>query len=358
MEDKLGLVLSGGGAKGAYQVGMLKYLSEIGIQPDEVSGTSIGALNAAVISAQKDITESASCLEKIWLELAESSPLQIDRGGVISTSAIFMSLLPMAKVTPFFKAYQIASEEVGLFKDLRALFSEEYKNSGVYKEHLENEEGNLYKLEPIIDLLNRFTPVDKLLHGLPMYVGVYKSEGAGKDIIEYIQANFLGFENKDSEFWHLQSLPDKNVHEAIIASAALPIIFKAKAINGKKYRDGGIGGAFNQQGNTPIKPLVDSGCNHIIVSLLDDASSFNRHDYPNTTIIEVRPKEFISESTGDMLKFKAGHINKWMRQGYDDAKRCIGNSLNAINMKNHKQTTSKLRDQSIAKLDCDNFEIN
>ncbi|QLE07551.1 patatin-like phospholipase family protein [Pseudoalteromonas shioyasakiensis] len=357
MEDKLGLVLSGGGAKGAYQVGILKYLSEVGIQPDEVSGTSIGALNAAVVSAQQDITASAKCLNKIWLELGENSPLQVDKGKMISTASVFLSLLPMAKVTPLFKAYQIAKGGVDFIKDLRALLSDEYKNSDKYKEHLENEEGNLYQSEPIIDLLDRFSPIERLQDGLPMYVGVYESEGAGKDIVDYFKANYLGFENKASEFWHLQSLPHKNIHEAIIASAALPLLFKAKAINGKKYRDGGIGGTFNQQGNTPIKPLVDSGCNHVIVSLLDDASSFNRHDYPDTTIIEVRPKEFISESMEDMLAFKRGHINKWIRQGYNDAKRCIGNSLNAINMKNHKLATSIQRDQSIAKLNSDNFEI-
>ena len=47
-EMNVGLVLSGGGAKGAYQIGMLRALEELGIsrQISVISGTSIGAFNA------------------------------------------------------------------------------------------------------------------------------------------------------------------------------------------------------------------------------------------------------------------------------------------------------------------------
>jgi NTE family protein len=46
---QVGLVLVGGGAKGAYQAGALKYLAEeTAIEPQIIAGTSIGALNGAV----------------------------------------------------------------------------------------------------------------------------------------------------------------------------------------------------------------------------------------------------------------------------------------------------------------------
>ncbi|MBK6548662.1 MAG: patatin-like phospholipase family protein [Arcobacter sp.] len=51
MKTKLGVVLSGGGAKGAYEAGFLKALSEFNIQPDAIAGTSIGALNGSLYSA-------------------------------------------------------------------------------------------------------------------------------------------------------------------------------------------------------------------------------------------------------------------------------------------------------------------
>ncbi|MFR0795218.1 MAG: patatin-like phospholipase family protein [Oscillospiraceae bacterium] len=44
-----GLALEGGGAKGAYQIGAWKALREAGIHFSAVSGTSVGALNGAMI---------------------------------------------------------------------------------------------------------------------------------------------------------------------------------------------------------------------------------------------------------------------------------------------------------------------
>ena len=44
------LVLEGGGALGAYQVGVYQALTEAGIEPDWVIGTSIGAINAGLIA--------------------------------------------------------------------------------------------------------------------------------------------------------------------------------------------------------------------------------------------------------------------------------------------------------------------
>ncbi len=65
------LVLSGGGAKGAYQVGVVKQLYEMGISFDLISGTSIGALNGALMSEfiHRGLSSQEMCirLEKAWL---------------------------------------------------------------------------------------------------------------------------------------------------------------------------------------------------------------------------------------------------------------------------------------------------
>ena len=47
---RVALVLQGGGALGAYQVGVYEALHEAGLEPDWVSGVSIGAINAALIA--------------------------------------------------------------------------------------------------------------------------------------------------------------------------------------------------------------------------------------------------------------------------------------------------------------------
>src|SRR5215469_13600385 len=47
------LVLQGGGALGAYQAGVYQALQEVGIEPDWVIGTSIGAINASLIAGNR-----------------------------------------------------------------------------------------------------------------------------------------------------------------------------------------------------------------------------------------------------------------------------------------------------------------
>jgi NTE family protein len=68
------LVMQGGGSLGAYECGVYKTLAKHNIKFDIVSGTSIGALNAAIISAHRhqNVKNSAQELENFWLELAET----------------------------------------------------------------------------------------------------------------------------------------------------------------------------------------------------------------------------------------------------------------------------------------------
>jgi NTE family protein len=59
------LVLQGGGALGAYQVGVYQALHEAGIEPDWVIGTSIGAINASLIAGNAP-AERLSRLQEFW----------------------------------------------------------------------------------------------------------------------------------------------------------------------------------------------------------------------------------------------------------------------------------------------------
>ena len=79
MKTKLGIVLSGGGAKGAYEAGFLKALSEFNIQPDAIAGTSIGALNGSLYSANIYTKEVAILIDRIWKDLASTPALQADK---------------------------------------------------------------------------------------------------------------------------------------------------------------------------------------------------------------------------------------------------------------------------------------
>jgi NTE family protein len=48
--DRIALVLQGGGALGAYQIGVYQALAEAGCEPSWISGVSIGAINSAIIA--------------------------------------------------------------------------------------------------------------------------------------------------------------------------------------------------------------------------------------------------------------------------------------------------------------------
>ncbi|MDD4208276.1 MAG: patatin-like phospholipase family protein [Mesotoga sp.] len=63
-EDKIGLVLSGGGARGAYQIGVWKALKDCGIEIGGVYGTSVGALNSMAVAMDK--FEDA---RELWLKI-------------------------------------------------------------------------------------------------------------------------------------------------------------------------------------------------------------------------------------------------------------------------------------------------
>jgi NTE family protein len=61
---KTAFVLGGGGILGAHEVGMLRALSEAGIRPDVVVGTSVGAINGAFVAADPD--RAAARLTELW----------------------------------------------------------------------------------------------------------------------------------------------------------------------------------------------------------------------------------------------------------------------------------------------------
>ena len=68
-----GLVLEGGGTKGAYQIGAYKALRELGIEFKGVAGTSIGALNGAYI-----VQDNIEVLEDIWTNYDYTHFMDVD----------------------------------------------------------------------------------------------------------------------------------------------------------------------------------------------------------------------------------------------------------------------------------------
>ena len=86
----IGIVLAGGGAKGAYQVGVWRALHDLGIRRySAFAGTSVGALNAALM-AQQDIQRG----EKIWADISFKTVMKTDAATFFIGAAMRMMLLP------------------------------------------------------------------------------------------------------------------------------------------------------------------------------------------------------------------------------------------------------------------------
>ncbi len=79
-----GLVLQGGGALGAFELGVIEWLLDNRITPDVVSGVSIGAINATVLAGSK-LADAREELRDLWADLttpALPSPFDVVNGNV------------------------------------------------------------------------------------------------------------------------------------------------------------------------------------------------------------------------------------------------------------------------------------
>lgn len=72
-----------------------------------------------------------------------------------------------------------------------------------------------------------------------------------------------------------------------------------------------------------MTPLVDAGCNMVIVTHLSDGSLWDRQAFPDTTILEIRPWKRLKYAgdggnSGGLLSFTSAHTDAWRQQGYED----------------------------------------
>ncbi|MCT7447226.1 patatin-like phospholipase family protein [Aliarcobacter skirrowii] len=332
MKTKLGIVLSGGGAKGAYEAGFLKALSEFNIQPDVIAGTSIGALNGAIYSANKNTKGVSIFLEQIWQDLANTPALQPDKKKVfknfVEVVTFFSPLAPVSKVA------RVVSYAISKGKDKEGILS----------------------TTPISNVLEQYASIEKILTGLPFYVGVTRSDGNAVDFLRLINLENTGL----TDYLKIQSLNKDEIYKAILASAALPIAFDAQKINGIQYRDGCLGSLNNEWGNTPAKPLIiEEKCTNLIVCHLNEGSYFNRHDpiFRDVAIIEIRPKNETFSSMLDPLRFSVDKIDIWMQQGYEDSKRILSESFQALDGKYERVKNEIQSDYAIERLKSKKFFI-
>jgi NTE family protein len=205
------LVLQGGGALGAYQVGVFEALHEAGIEPDWVIGTSIGAINAALIAG----SPPAGRLERLdafWRHVqnprAVAGPLDwLGMGNLVANMTTVMRGIP-AFFEPNLPSLRGARASVGI------------------------EQAAYYSTAPLRETLGELLSLDCLnAKRTRLTVGA----------VNVRTSKMRYFDSRDAAL----SI------DHVMASGALPPAFPAVRIDGEPYWDGGV------YSNTPIEAVLD-----------------------------------------------------------------------------------------------------
>lgn len=262
---KVGLVLAGGGARGAYQIGSWKALKELGIDKHikVISGTSIGALNS-VLFMKGDI------------DLAEELWTTISREKILPTNERDLAL----------KSF--------------------FLNMGIKN----------------IDLIRKYMPriisggnISRI--GLESIIRSIDLKFINKsDITCY--ATCTEIPSLKCKYFKLNDYKEELAKKILLATSAIPMIYDIEEVKGIKYLDGGI------VDNIPITPVYEEGCDIIIIIHLSKESNLNKREYPNSSIIEITPTVIEKGAFEGVLDFNVDIAKEKMSIGYEDTMDSIG----------------------------------
>lgn len=260
LEKEYGIVLEGGGARGAYQIGVWKALREAGMKIKGVAGTSVGALNGALI-CMDDLGKA----EEIWGNMTYSTVFNVDDSMIGKLKKFGVRSM---KVT------DAAAEFRRLFSDRR------------------------------LDI----APLKKLLEE------TVDEERIRRSPRDFCAASFSVTDRKEEDF-DVKAAPLGTIKDIMMASAYFPG-FKQEKLGGKTYLDGG------SVNNVPVDLLTDRGYKDIIVIRLYGIGVDRRRfmDIPeDVTVHEIAPRR----NLGGILEFDSARTRKNMKLGYFDGLRFL-----------------------------------
>lgn len=251
------LVLEGGGARGAYQVGAIKALKENGYEFDTIVGTSIGALNAAFI-CQGDIDK----LDELWHTLSFQDLMDIN--NELGESLVNFNLTS-----------EIVNEAAK--KAINA-----FKAKGIDTKNIRNILEKYIDEEKIRRIETRF--------GLVTYC-----------ISDMVPQKLF-----------IEDIPKGKLIDYLMATSNLPV-FKRQKIDDKKFLDGG---AYD---NCSVEMLYDAGYKDIVAirifrrrNRIRNYSKLSRKKDLNLKII------LPSEELPFILNFESNNLKNLVDYGYVD----------------------------------------
>ncbi len=224
-----GLVLEGGGAKGAYHVGAFKALRELGIEIRGIAGTSIGAINAALM-----VQGDYELLEKVWNGLDSYELFDLDEKAVV---------------------------------DLRNMNLQEINFSYLLHQSKEILNNRGLDTSRIRELFDNYVDEDKI-RSSHIDFGIVTVDITDKKPLEL----------------YIEDIPRGKLNDFLIASANLPA-FRIDEMDGKKYLDGGF---YN---NLPIDLLCKKGYKDIIAVRTMGVGIVRRVKEKDVRITYIQPVE-------------------------------------------------------------------
>jgi NTE family protein len=241
IQEKTGLILTGGGARAAYHVGVLQAISQIlweqGWPParnpfDIICGTSAGAINATALACRADnFGEGVQKLLDVWENFSVEQVYRADSIGVLRSGARWLSLLSFGWLLRKWRAAPPSS---------------------------------LLDNTPLAGLLHRMLDLprldaalaDGLLHALAVTASSYT---AGHHVTFYQSA-------ADTPPWvrmHRIALQDQIGVEHLLASSAIPFIFPAVPLYLGGHLEYCGDGSMRQL--APISPAIHLGATKVLV---------------------------------------------------------------------------------------------
>jgi NTE family protein len=256
---KQAVVLSGGGAKGAFEIGVMKALfsgaspatSGRRLDPQIFAGTSVGSYNAAFLVSRpdQDCASAVADLEEIWCQRIADNPDKCGNGVFRFRADPFPFLDPECLAKHPLKP-------LARLADDGAFFAQDWLRRGA---NFFTSSGSLaHRTLELLDLgsLISTEPMKRLVEETISLAEIHRSQRT-------LRMAATNWETGSLKIFENQELTDEIGHRAILASAAIPGIFPGIEIDGETYHDGGI------LMNTPLKPAIDAGALTFHVIYLD-----------------------------------------------------------------------------------------
>jgi NTE family protein len=245
--DSLGLVLTGGGARAAYQVGVLRGFARHfpDVELDIITGVSAGAINALYLAAHHGpLLEGVDRLADVWGKLRLEDVVQIDPPSLARNLLAWGAKL-VSGGTPVAPRVHGLVDTAPLRRLLERLLTA-------------NEDGEIAGLA---ENLARCRPEAVALTTLDYTTGQTVTWAAGCDI----------------EMWERplrRSVRARLTIDHALASASLPIIFPAVRLGAHWHGDGGI------RLSAPLSPALHLGADRILAISTHYAKTFAEADEP------------------------------------------------------------------------------